>query len=334
MDGSAAAWRAERRAAFTWWLRTGLLRPPRAPDGRELKFNPYHDPDDGRFTFASGAGASGAGGGGGADDADAAAAAEGSPSVRGSNSAAFLEPMTLDQAFPGLADAPGGAVLSAADNLFDITGPASAMQAEVLQRTSANLQAQIKAIDPTWHYDKLGPITSVEGLSNEVNYLRFEQAAAIARVKGDYGPLQVETVRYIQQQANTAYDEGLALQKAGRLTTRLSDQEALGNYVDKQVRENLRERLNQAEIDWTGSGPVRVNSREYDSSGDDRSYRIPDSRVGDVAYDVTLSRKTLQTAQVRGYFDADFRPSRVVIVRPSRLGEDHTYAIVRPEVKR
>jgi hypothetical protein len=34
------------------WLRTGALLPVRQPDGIELKFNPWHDPVDGRFTFA------------------------------------------------------------------------------------------------------------------------------------------------------------------------------------------------------------------------------------------------------------------------------------------
>lgn len=42
------------RQTFTYWLRTGRLPRPRAADGRELKFNPYHDPDNGRFTFAPG----------------------------------------------------------------------------------------------------------------------------------------------------------------------------------------------------------------------------------------------------------------------------------------
>lgn len=39
-------------SAFSWWLRTGTLPPVRSPDGLELKFNPWHDPADGRFTFA------------------------------------------------------------------------------------------------------------------------------------------------------------------------------------------------------------------------------------------------------------------------------------------
>ncbi len=42
----------KRSSAFSWWLRTGKLPPALSPDGLELKFNPWHDPEDGRFTFA------------------------------------------------------------------------------------------------------------------------------------------------------------------------------------------------------------------------------------------------------------------------------------------
>jgi hypothetical protein len=41
----------EWRRAFSAWLRTGRVPVQRA-DEAELKFNPWHDPDDGRFTFA------------------------------------------------------------------------------------------------------------------------------------------------------------------------------------------------------------------------------------------------------------------------------------------
>src|SRR6478609_1539033 len=41
-----------RRRAFSLWLRTGRL--PRSARGgtTEVKYNPWHDQDDGRFTFA------------------------------------------------------------------------------------------------------------------------------------------------------------------------------------------------------------------------------------------------------------------------------------------
>ena len=41
-----------RRRAFSQWLRTGRLPKWLTLGHTEFKFNPWHDPDDGRFTFA------------------------------------------------------------------------------------------------------------------------------------------------------------------------------------------------------------------------------------------------------------------------------------------
>lgn len=228
-----------------------------------------------------------------------------------------------------------------ADTALGFTGPADNMAMQVLQDQSRALAAQIKALDPHWHYDEIGPtdafgtpIITLQGITAKADDLRFQHAATVARVKGDYGPLQVETLRFVQQRTDSAYEEGQALLKAGRLKARLSDREALGNFIDQRVRRDLRERYNRLDIDFAGKGPVRVNRREDDSSGTELTYRRPDSRVKDVAFDVTLTRKTLGTAQVRGFFNTDFRPSRVVIIRPRQLGADHTYVISRPETKR
>src|SRR5688572_17278130 len=40
-----------RRRAFSLWLRTGRLPRWAKPAASEVKYNPWHDPDDGRFTF-------------------------------------------------------------------------------------------------------------------------------------------------------------------------------------------------------------------------------------------------------------------------------------------
>lgn len=40
-----------RRRAFSLWLRTGRLPRWARPAASEVKYNPWHDPDDGRFTF-------------------------------------------------------------------------------------------------------------------------------------------------------------------------------------------------------------------------------------------------------------------------------------------
>ena len=156
----------------------------------------------------------------------------------------------------------------------------------------------------------------------------------IFRVKGDAGPPQLETLRFVQRRADGAYKRGLVLIKAGRLPLRLSDREALGNYVGKEVRRDLRERYNHVGIGAAGKGPVRVSRRENNSSGADLTYRRPHARVADVAFEVTLTQKTLQTPQVRGFFDTDFGEQGVVIIRPSHFGPGATYVITRPETKR
>lgn len=361
---------SERRRAFTVWLRTGRLPYFNDTDGVEVKFNPWHDPRNGRFTFAPGgvsapsrpqpggfgattigqpgqaSGTRDLSGVGTGVPAPVAAMARrpvrpGPPMGRGPNSRAFDDPMTLEQAFPGLRNSPGGAIIVVADNILGFSGPANEMVAKLLQDQVRLLTAQIKSLDPKWHYDEIVPvdaagkrIVTLQGLNAQVNDLRLQRASVIARVRGDYGPLQVETLRFIQQQTDNAYAKGSALLKAGRLRPRLSESEALGNYIDRRVREDLRQRYNQLGIDSAGKGPIRVNRREYDTSGDDVTYVRPDSRVTDVAFDWTLTRKTLGTRQVRRFFNSDFRPSRVVIIRPNQLGPNHTYAITRPETKR
>jgi hypothetical protein len=54
--------RNKQSSTFSWRLRTGTLPPVLSPDGLELKFNPWHDPADGRFTFAGTGRRYGAGG--------------------------------------------------------------------------------------------------------------------------------------------------------------------------------------------------------------------------------------------------------------------------------
>jgi hypothetical protein len=55
----------ERRRAFSVWLRSGRLPSVRSTDGIEFKFNPWHDPGSGRFTFVGAGRHYGQWGGGG-----------------------------------------------------------------------------------------------------------------------------------------------------------------------------------------------------------------------------------------------------------------------------
>lgn len=171
---------SERRRAFTIWLRTGRLPNLQDAEGVEVKFNPWHDPRNGRFTFAPGGvsapsrrrsvgfGATTIGQPGQAGNSrDPLSVGSGvpvpvlnrarrpvrpgSPMGRGPNSRAFEDPMTLEQAFPGLRNSPGGAIIAVADDMLGLSGPANEMTAELLQDQVRQLTAQIKAIDPKWH---------------------------------------------------------------------------------------------------------------------------------------------------------------------------------------
>jgi hypothetical protein len=350
-------------SAFAYWLRTGR-RPRAAPV--ERKFNPYHDPRNGQFTFAPG----GAGSGGDDDFGDvrrgesrrrSGGSAPGERDTggtgridpvyrprpgsaapilvqrgprmgRGGNSRAFEDPMTLEQVFPGLRDQPGGAIMAVANGFLDFTGPADAAAAERDEMRIARLVEQIQALNPRYRLPEEWAKTA-DGRSRQIDNLRFDLAVAFFR-RGEMRPLQVETFRFLQRRTNAAYDLGLRLYQAGRLDVRLSKEEAIGNFVDSTVREELRQRYNWVGIEWNKEGPVRVNKREYDRSGVDASYRIPDSRIDQIAFDVTLTRKTLAKAQIRGFFRTDFRTTHVVIIRPAQLGDNSSYIITRPGKKK
>lgn len=369
---------SEGRRAFSVWLRTGRLPAAESVDGVELKFNPYHDPRDGRFTFAPGGPRLPSHGTRG-DRGSAAAsrrspsptafasflrgkspsdsfnrndspndllndgvfrpsgtellqrtAARGGPPRMGGNMEAFYDPMTLEEVFPGLRQSSAGSILSLADNVLDFTGPKRELTTDLSLRYSKKLIDEIKAVDPSYHFQSLGVPVTFKGQMNQLNDLRLDRAATFYRVRGETQPLQVETLRFVQGRTDHAYEVGTRLFEEGKLTARLSREEAVGNFVDREVRRELRNLYGRLGISTTRDQQVRVNSREYDTSGTDSTYRTPDARVGKVVFDWTLTRKTAGLAQVRGYFNADLKPDNVIIVRPSQLGSGSTYAITRP----
>lgn len=317
----------QAKQAFAHWLRTGWLPPARSADGVELKFNPYHDPHDGRFTFAPWRG--------GVAPREAytrfAGPRAGPPMARGGNARAMDRAMTLEQSFPTLRNAPGSSIIAVADGFFGITGPANEMKVELLNLWRRQVIEDIRALNPSYVDNRSRPGTTLKGMESDLNFLRFERAAAYLRFKNDPRPLQVETFRFVQERANIAYEEGLSLLKAGRLPIRLSESEALGNYIDRSVREQLRLRFSWMSLNLAQNGPVRANANEYITSGGDLTYRRPDARVGNIAFDVTLTAKNQKTAQVIGFFNTDFRPSHVIIIRPRQLGNGASYILTRPE---
>jgi hypothetical protein len=256
--------------------------------------------------------------------------------MRGNGGPPLNDPMTLDRVFPGVATGPAAvtgparAIIGLADNILDITGPGAALTTDLAIAHSNMLIRQIREVDPSYRIDSLGFPRGFDGKINLIRQLRIDRAVAFHRVRGELRPLQVEALRHMQEQTDLSYIEGVKQFNAGRLRVRLSREEAIGNFIDREVRTEMRRFYNQHGISVSRDGPIRIIGREYDSSGSDLTYRIPDARIGNIAFDVSLTRKTLATQQVRGFSDADFRPDAVIIVRPRQLGPDSTYAIPRP----
>ena len=123
-----------------------------------------------------------------------------------------------------------------------------------------------------------------QGRDNLINHLRMERAAAYYRVRGDVGSLQVETLRFLQDAVDAAYAEAVAAADAGRLQPRLSREEAIGNRIDFRVRADLKDMFDAYGIPYGPGADVTINNRDYETSENNRSYRIPDARIGDVVF--------------------------------------------------
>ncbi|MCJ2178993.1 hypothetical protein [Novosphingobium album (ex Hu et al. 2023)] len=228
---------AERQSteclAFEHYLRTGRRLSPRFfQSGTELKFNPYHDPRNGRFTFAPG----GAHAPGYAVNSrqrnlhtkrpkvSALSVTEGTASssatvesrtanqttnavyrpdqapaaiqpsqyrpnprarMSGNGGPPLNDPMTLERVFPGLPEAPGGSIVAIADNILDISGPASRLTSALTEEHINVLVQQIRSIDPNYRLDTLGFPRTLEGQANLIRQLRIDRAATFFREKLD-----------------------------------------------------------------------------------------------------------------------------------------------------
>jgi hypothetical protein len=137
-------------------------------------------------------------------------------------------------------------------------------------------------------------------------------------------------LRFLQNAVDDAYAEGEKEYEAGRLTRWLSEEEAVGNFMDRTVRRELRQLFRSYQIPFGPNGNITINNRDYDTSDEDNvSYTAPDARVGRITFDWTLTLKTQSMRQVRGFFDADSQPIAVVIVRRRQLGQKGAYLIPR-----
>jgi hypothetical protein len=342
----AAQQQWDARAAFRLWMRTGLALEER--DGRiGVKFNPYHDPDNGRFTFAPGGPRSLPGAirvpqrsRPGLPQARPDTApppsnpllvpAQYRPPPRGGiggNSRAFQDPMTLQPVIPPVQNVPGGTIIALTDSMMGYTDTSQRAPRDLTAAHVRNWVAEIRRLDPKYRLDISHMPATAEGQSRLMTSVLRDRAWAYLRIKGDPRPLQAETTRSLQRWTDEAYATAVQLQRQGKLRG-LSPEHAIGSYIDRQVRGQLRKMHGIHGIRSVGPNIVRVNAREYNTSTSETAFRIPDARVAQVAYDVTITRKTFATPQVRGYFSADFKPNIVVIIRPRQLGPNASYAIV------
>ena len=158
----------------------------------------------------------------------------------------------------------------------------------------------------------------------------MQRALAFYKILGDAEPLQVETLLFLQKAVNSAYDEGVAAYEAGKLNARVSRQHAIGVYMDGIVRSRLKNLFTDFSIPYGPGGDITINNRDYDTSTPQKTYKVPDARIGDLSYDWTLAPKASSDEQIQGFFNADSKPRGVVIIRPTKIGKTSTYLIPRP----
>jgi hypothetical protein len=103
----------------------------------------------------------------------------------------------------------------------------------------------------------------------------------------------------MQRATNAAYEEVVAKYKAGRLDKSLSREVAIGNYVDREVRTKLNIFFNSQNISKDPESAIRVNRRAYISSNTPATFRLPDTRVGDLAFDELLEEKQPSKSQIK-----------------------------------
>lgn len=252
-------------------------------------------------------------------------------STRNAAAAVVDDIRSIEQAIPSLAELKGFPLLIAIpDTFFD----SSRRKADAAAREADAIMREVERIVPQRFASKLDIRRPIESAVERLRDARLIRAAAAMRFQDDAAPMQVEMIRLMQKEADEAYNRGVKLLESGKLKLHISRELTLGNYVDGQVRTAIRRRFDRLKVDHAGSGPIRVNRRELETSGDERTYRRPDARVADVALDVTLSQKSYKNPQIRGFFSADFRPRYVIIVRPSQLGKDSSYILTKPEMNK
>jgi hypothetical protein len=126
---------------------------------------------------------------------------------------------------------------------------------------------------------------------------------------GNDGYLKQELLHQYQQALNSAAQNAKAIGEKGIGGSKNVDYATrLGNFIDRSARDMLKSRLNDEGIKFGPKEHVSVNNRDYNIN--EKDYRIPDVRVGNMILDGTIANKKWSTPQIQGYLKN--RPSAVV----------------------
>jgi hypothetical protein len=242
----------------------------------------------------------------------------------------------MREAFSGLKHLPGAALLAPLSHLFDLSAPGDEANLAVAEGQYQHLRAEIKSVDPKfkdqefWPGDGIGSL-DWDGRNQLINDLRMKRAAAFYRVRGDTKYLTEETVRFLQEAVDKAYADAVEDYTSGKIKGRLSREEAIGNAMDKEVREKLRRFYNEYGIPYGRHRDITINNWDPSAPESGSSRRIPDARIGRTSIDWTIADKTIATRQVREFFQTVSKPDEVIIIRPSQLSGGGVRFIPRPD---
>jgi hypothetical protein len=225
-----------------------------------------------------------------------------------------------------LTNGPAGAIWAPIDGFLDITGPANRALSDLADAERRAIRREILSLDPNWRPPASARAPGPESLQAKINDLisyREQRAFVRYRVRGDVGPLQQETLRVYQNAVNEGFDQAIGLLREGRLSIPRgwSREQALGSHVDRFARQTIRSWYYRHGVSEGGGQAVAVN-RRLPTNEVEASFRIPDVRVGNIAFDATLSPKSINTPQVRGYL-SNPNTAGVIIVRPQRIGQSY-----------
>jgi hypothetical protein len=128
---------------------------------------------------------------------------------------------------------------------------------------------------------------------------------------------ETRTLRLQQQSTDEAYDRGRLAIATGQLPLRNGDYAlTLGAYVDRQVRNDLREFGRVESLNDARSSNTFAVNRYIQNSG---LIGVPDLRLGaGLLSDVTLASKDGYTEQLRRW--NYMIPNDTLVVRPTQLG--------------